>query len=126
LSDISIVVVDDDPDTRELLESVMFSAGAVVRSAGSVDEALALVRQAVPDVIVSDIGMPGRDGYSLMAELTATAVSMPRAAIALSAYAAPSDRERSISAGFHEHVAKPVDPVALVRLIQHRLADATT
>ena len=126
LRGVSIVAVDDDPDTRELLQSIMTTAGANVRSASSVDEALALCRAAIPDVIVSDIAMPGRDGYSLMEELTAVAVQVPRLAVALSAYAGPHDRERSLNAGFQEHVAKPVDPVVLVRTIQQRLEDVAT
>ena len=126
LRGVSIVVVDDDLDTRELLQSIMTTAGADVRPAASVDEALALCRDGIPDVIVSDIGMPGRDGYSLMEELTSVAVTVPRVAIALSAYAAPHDRDRARNAGFHEHVAKPIDPAALVRMIQQRLLDVST
>ena len=125
LRGVSIIVVDDDPDTRDLLQSIMTTAGAEVRSAGSVDEALALYRDASPDVIISDIGMPGRDGYSLMEELRSLSVPMPRLAIALTAYAAERDRARSATAGFQDHVAKPVDPAALVSMVQHRLQDVT-
>jgi signal transduction histidine kinase/ActR/RegA family two-component response regulator len=119
----SIVVVDDDRDTRELLESVLAAAGADVRAAGSADEALALCRLAIPDAIVSDIGMPGRDGYSMMEELKSSADLMPRVAVALSAYAAPHDREQSVLAGFQDHLAKPIDPVTLVRTLQDRLSE---
>ncbi|HVH55922.1 MAG TPA: ATP-binding protein, partial [Vicinamibacterales bacterium] len=120
----SIVVVDDDRDTRELLQSVLRTAGADVRAAGSADEAIAFVRHVMPDAIVSDIGMPGRDGYSLMHELTSTPGLMPLVAVALSAYAAPRDREQSVVAGFQEHLAKPIDPVILVRTLHDRLARA--
>jgi signal transduction histidine kinase/ActR/RegA family two-component response regulator len=120
----SVVVVDDDRDTRELLQSVLAAAGANVRAAGSADEALAFFREAIPDAIVSDIGMPGRDGYSLMNELKSSPGLMPRVAVALSAYAAPRDREQSVLAGFQEHLAKPIDPVALVRILHDRLAGA--
>lgn len=123
LRGVNMVIVDDDPDTRELLQSIMTMAGGSVRVASSVDEALALCRTDTPDVIVSDIGMPRRDGYSLMEELQALGGPLPRLAIALSAYASPHDRERAVSAGFHDHVAKPFDPVALVRRIQERLQD---
>ena len=121
LRGVSVVVVDDDRDTRELLDSVLATAGADVRSAGSADEALALCREDAPDVIVSDIAMPGRDGYSLMQEIRADAELMPRVAVALSAYAAPRDRDQSVAAGFQEHLAKPIDPVLLVRTIVDRL-----
>jgi signal transduction histidine kinase/ActR/RegA family two-component response regulator len=120
----SIVVVDDDRDTRELLQSVLTTAGADVRAAGSADEAVALVRHVMPDAIVSDIGMPGRDGYSLVHELRSTPGLMPLVAVALSAYAAPRDREQSVVAGFQEHLAKPIDPVILVRTLHDRLAKA--
>ena len=121
LDGVRIVVVDDDRDTRELLESVLETAGAEVRSAGSADEALAMCRSATPDVIVSDIGMPGRDGYSLMEELRASPELLPRVAVALSAYAAPRDREQSVASGFQEHLAKPIDPILLVQTIHDRL-----
>jgi signal transduction histidine kinase/ActR/RegA family two-component response regulator len=117
----SIVVVDDDRDTRELLQSVLTTAGADVRAAGSADEALALLRHVLPDAVVSDIGMPGRDGYSLMHELRTTPGLMPLVAVALSAYAGPRDREQSVVAGFQEHLAKPIDPVILVRTLHDRL-----
>jgi signal transduction histidine kinase/ActR/RegA family two-component response regulator len=120
----SIVVVDDDRDTRELLQSVLTTAGADVRAAGSAEEAVALVRHVMPDAIVSDIGMPGRDGYSLVHELRSTPGLMPLVAVALSAYAAPRDREQSVVAGFQEHLAKPIDPVILVRTLHDRLAKA--
>jgi signal transduction histidine kinase/ActR/RegA family two-component response regulator len=123
LRGVSIVVVDDDGDTRELLQSVLAAAGADVRAAGSADEAVALVREATPDAVVSDIGMPGRDGLSLMNELRSSAGLMPRVSVALSAYAAPRDREQSVVAGFQEHLAKPIDPVTLVRRLRDLLAD---
>ena len=121
LRGVRTVVVDDDVDTRELLASVLTTAGAEVRAAGSADEALALCRVERPEVLVSDIAMPSRDGYSLMEELRASPDMQPGLAIALSAYASSADHSRSAAAGFHEHVAKPVDPVAFVRLIFDRL-----
>jgi signal transduction histidine kinase len=123
LRGVSVLVVDDDPDTRELLESVLNLAGADVRAAESADEALALCRLSTPDVLISDIGMPGRDGYSLMNELRTTSGLLPRVAVAVSAYAAQRDRDLSVKAGFQDHFAKPVDPVALVRLIEQRIAN---
>ena len=121
----SVLVVDDDPDTRELLQSVLEQAGADVRAASSADEALAVCRTARLDALVSDIAMPGRDGYSLMAEVqTLPADLRPRVAIALSAYASARDVRQSLEAGFHDHIAKPVDPAALVHALRDRLGAA--
>jgi CheY-like chemotaxis protein/anti-sigma regulatory factor (Ser/Thr protein kinase) len=118
----SVVVVDDDTDTRELLHSALKSAGADVRSASSADEAAALCRAARADALVSDIAMPHRDGYSLIEELKAAPKEMrPLVAVALSAHAGPRDRERSVEAGFDEHIAKPVDPAVLVHAIHQHL-----
>ena len=122
LQGIMAVVVDDDPDTRELLQSALRLAGADVQGAASADEALALCRARRVHALVSDIGMPGRDGYSLMEELRqAPGEVRPCVAIALSAYASSRDVQRSLEAGFDEHVAKPVDPAALVHVLRERL-----
>jgi signal transduction histidine kinase/ActR/RegA family two-component response regulator len=124
LSDFTIVAVDDDEDTRDLLQSVLETAGARVHAAGSASEALALCLTERPDAIVSDIAMPGRDGCSLMQDLHAELGSaVPRVAVALSAYAAPADRERSRAAGYQWHVAKPFDPGDLVHTLRDLLSD---
>jgi signal transduction histidine kinase/CheY-like chemotaxis protein len=119
----AIVVVDDDPDTRELLLSALQLAGADVQAAASADEALALCRTGRFDALVSDIGMPGRDGYSLIEELQLADDGIrPRVAIALSAYASARDIQRCREAGFEDHVAKPVDPAALIHSLSGHLA----
>jgi signal transduction histidine kinase/ActR/RegA family two-component response regulator len=119
-----ILVVDDDADTRELLVSILERAGADVRAAASAQEGLALSLDEVPEAFVSDIAMPGMDGYDLMRHLTETLGSnAPRVRLALSAFAAPVDRERSLQAGFHRHLAKPIDPAVLVRMLDEMLAD---
>jgi signal transduction histidine kinase/ActR/RegA family two-component response regulator len=119
-----ILIVDDDCDTRELLVSVFGDAGARVREAGSAEDALTLSLEQVPDAIVSDLGMPGEDGYTLMERLHAALGSqVPRARIALSAFAGPGDRERALTAGFQRHVAKPADPHALVKLLDEMLTE---
>jgi signal transduction histidine kinase/CheY-like chemotaxis protein len=106
-----ILLVDDDPDTRELLESALESAGASVRCAASAQEALACALARPPDVLISDIAMPGEDGYSLMRQVVdSLGPRTPRVTIALSAYASDGDRQRARAAGFHHYVAKPVDP----------------
>jgi signal transduction histidine kinase/ActR/RegA family two-component response regulator len=122
-----ILVVDDDLDTRELLVTVLDGAGAQVRSAASSGEALALIRQRVPEALVSDIGMPVEDGYTLMRTVTREfAGRAPRVRVALSAFAAPGDREQALAAGFHRHVAKPVDPVEIVRTLAALLDEAAS
>jgi CheY-like chemotaxis protein len=121
LAGLTVVVVDDDEDTRELLSSVLGSAGATVDAAANAADALVLCTHLRPDALISDIGMPGRDGYSLIRDVhAALGGSVPRLSVALSAYAAAHDRERAIAAGFDQHIAKPIDPDLLVQEL-HRL-----
>ena len=118
LSDTTVLVVDDEPDALEMLASVLQSADATVITARSADEALRLAVERRPDILVSDIGMPGTDGYELLEQIRATlGEAAPRIAVAVTAYAGERDRERSAAAGFHCHVAKPLDPLALVDLL---------
>ena len=113
-----VLAIDDDPDTRELLYSTLLAAGADVSAAATAEEALAACIASEPDAIISDIGMPGRDGLALIGDIReALGARMPRVAVAVSAYAAPGDRERSLNAGFQQHIAKPVDPDSLVRTL---------
>jgi signal transduction histidine kinase/ActR/RegA family two-component response regulator len=122
LSGRDVLIVDDDRDTRELLASALDDAGARVRAAASAEEALTLSLERVPDAIVSDLGMPGEDGYTLMQRLhAALGPQVPRARLALSAFAGDADRDRALSAGFQHHVAKPADPHALIRLLEEML-----
>ena len=122
LSGTTILAVDDDTDTRELLQSILEAAGARVHAAASVDEALLTLQHERPDALVSDIGMPGRDGYELLQEIRAMLGDRsPRVLVALSAYAADHDRQRSSAAGFQQHIAKPVDPNALVQTLRQLL-----
>jgi signal transduction histidine kinase/ActR/RegA family two-component response regulator len=120
-----ILVVDDDLDTRELLVSALEGAGGRVRSAASSPEALALVRRRAPEAVVSDIGMPGEDGYAFMrALMQELGIQAPRVRVALSAFAGPGDREQALSAGFQRHVAKPIDPGELITVLAEMLGDA--
>ena len=113
-----VLAVDDDADTRDLLHSTLIAAGADAHAVSTADEALTACMSAPPDAIVSDIGMPGRDGYDLMRDLQVTlGPRVPRVAVALSAYAAPRDREKALEAGFQRHIPKPVDPEMLVRTL---------
>jgi CheY-like chemotaxis protein/nitrogen-specific signal transduction histidine kinase len=112
LIDLCVLIVEDEADSRELIELLLASEGAVVRSAASAEQALALLDSVSPDVVLSDIGMPGRDGYWLAAQVRARRPDV--AAIALTAFSGHDDIERAFSAGFDHHVAKPVDPELLV------------
>jgi CheY-like chemotaxis protein/nitrogen-specific signal transduction histidine kinase len=115
LANLCVLIVEDEADSRELIELLLASEGALVRSAASADQALALLDAVAPDVILSDIGMPGRDGYWLAGQVRARRPDI--AAIALTAFSGHDDIELAFSAGFDQHVAKPVDPELLVNAL---------
>ncbi len=119
LTDISVLVVDDEVDARALIKRLLEDRGAIVRMAGSVAEAFALLEAERPDVLVSDIGMPGEDGYALIRRVRALPAQaggdVP--AIALTAYARSEDRLKAIMAGFQMHLAKPVEAAELLAQI---------
>jgi len=119
LAGVRVLVVDDEDDARELLAMVLQEAGAVVTAAASVADALAVVATTAISVVVSDIGMPVEDGYTLLRRLRAEAPVALRQipALALTAYARAEDRQRATRAGFQEHAAKPVDPDVLVSTV---------
>jgi CheY-like chemotaxis protein len=114
-----VLVVDDESDARELLRFVLEGCDAIVTTVSSVAEALAIIPEAKPEIIVSDVGMPDEDGYSFIRKLRAR----PREeggripAIALTAYARPEDRTRALVAGFQSHAAKPIDPQELLVVV---------
>jgi PAS domain S-box-containing protein len=116
LADVQLLVVDDDDDTREFLIALLEQEGAIVRSVASVAEALAALESSWPDVLLSDIGMPGSDGYELIARVREMEVlrggKMP--AIALTAYAREEERQRALEAGFQMHLSKPVEVDELI------------
>ena len=114
-----ILVVDDELDARELVGCVLESAGATVYLADAASTALELVAQHTPDVMVSDIGMPDEDGYSLMRNVRALPRPEQRTipAIALTAFTRDVDRESALGAGFNEHLPKPLHPAALVQAL---------
>ena len=119
LTDIKILVVDDEPDARFLLTAVLEQCGAEVQTAESAEQALKLIREFEPHVLVSDIGMPGEDGYSLIRRLRAseigTGTRLP--AVALTAFARTEDRLQALSSGYNMHVPKPVEPAELLLVI---------
>lgn len=114
LKGVRILVVDDEADSREFVGYVLESAGAKIVCASSAIEALNILAQDKPDILVSDIGMPGMDGYQLLKSLKPDQ-KLP--AIALTAYAGEVDQQRAIAAGFVRHLAKPVEPDHLIALV---------
>jgi PAS domain S-box-containing protein len=117
LSGVKVLVVDDEADGRELVATVLRASGAEVVVAGSALQALELVATEAPRLLISDIGMPGVDGYELMRRvrgLSGAVAEIP--AIALTAYSREQDRRLALEAGFQTHVAKPVEPGELVRV----------
>ncbi|MFN6583342.1 MAG: PAS domain S-box protein [Aulosira sp. ZfuVER01] len=119
LEGVRVLVVDDEQDARQLLTTVLSQSGAQVMTVASAAEALIAVPQFHPDVLVSDIGMPEADGYTLIRQLR----SLPSEqggqipAVALTAYARSEDRTRALLAGFQLHIPKPVNPAELVAVV---------
>jgi CheY-like chemotaxis protein len=119
LDGIKVLVIDDEPDARELIKWVLESSQAEVATAGSAAEGLDLVRTLRPDLVISDIGMPDKDGYQLIREIR----SLPPdkggkiPAIALTAFARSEDRTRTLLAGYQIHLAKPIEPRELVATV---------
>jgi PAS domain S-box-containing protein len=119
LDGLKVLVVDDEPDARALAQRLLQSQGAVVTTAGSASEAYVCIRENRPEVIVSDIGMPGEDGYAFIKTLRSKTVAeggtIP--AIALTAFARAEDRRKALMAGYQMHIAKPVEPAELLTVV---------
>lgn len=119
LAGLRVLVVDDEEDTRELLRSIIEACGGVVTTASSSEDALAELRKASFDVLVSDVGMPEEDGYRFIARVRALPEDKGGGipAVALTAYTRMEDRTRALLAGFTTHVPKPIEPVELMAVI---------
>ncbi len=117
LKGIRVLVVDDELDSREFTAMVLEECGAVVVAAASVSEALAAFAKASFDVLVSDIGMPEADGYSLIARIRGMKQYGKIPAVALTAYARVEDKSKAIAAGFEMHLSKPVEPAELATVV---------
>lgn len=119
LTGLRVLVVDDDADMRDLAEFILTQAGAQVTTAACALQALTLLNESVPDLLVSDIGMPEMDGYSLIQQIRQyppqKGGTLP--AIALSAYAGEINQQQALQAGFQQHLAKPINPDELIRAI---------
>lgn len=122
LKGLTILVVDDDPDTCDLVQHLLADVGATVHTTRSARTAMGMLAQCRPDVLVSDIGMPGEDGYDLVQRVRSLPDpqgSIP--CIALTALARPDDRKRALRLGFESHITKPVNPNELI----HAIAELT-
>lgn len=117
LEGIHVLVVEDDADTRDLIAFVLGRRGAIVATAGSADEAVERLVATRPDVVVSDIGMPERDGYDLIRDIRSIDEGEGVGALAVTAYARVEERARVLEAGFDAHLAKPVDADELVSAV---------
>ncbi len=118
-----ILVVDDDADTREMLAIILESSGAVVATAETSMEALAAWQKARPDVLISDLGLPGDDGHALLRQLRAlpSAFGADVPAIALTGRDSDADVEHAGRAGFCEHLTKPVSLEAVLAAVVRAL-----
>ena len=116
LAGLRLVVVDDEPDTREMVASTLEAQGAEVVALGDAEEALRWLAANPADVLVSDVAMPRMDGCALIREIRRTGPGSSRAipAVALTAYARPEDRRHALDAGFQDYLTKPVEPEVLV------------
>jgi PAS domain S-box-containing protein len=119
LTGLRVLVVEDHPDTLELIRFILEKCGATVATAPSASEALAILDRWTPNALVSDLAMPNQDGYDLIAKVRARGPgrggNIP--AVALTAYARAEDRARTLAAGFQKHISKPVDPDELVAVV---------
>ncbi|WP_240359549.1 PAS domain-containing hybrid sensor histidine kinase/response regulator [Pyxidicoccus trucidator] len=119
LAGLSVLVVDDEDDTRELLRALLEGCGARVRLASSSAGGLSAVREEAPDILISDIGMPEEDGYTFIRKVRALPSGDPARlpAVALTAYARMEDRARVLLSGFQNHLPKPVEPLELLAVL---------
>ena len=117
LDGLEILLVDDEPDTLTMFRDALEGAGARVRTVTNGLDALRITESWCPDLLVSDLGLPGMDGYELLQALRHRGASYAFPAVAVSAYASRDDRARALAVGFRAHFAKPIDPAALVRAL---------
>ena len=119
LTGVNLLIVDDEVDSQEITAFVLEQAHATVTIASSGAEALREIEQLVPDILISDIGMPDMDGYTLMRQIRQRPADKggEMLAIALTAYAGEGDFKQAIAAGFHRHLAKPIDPTELIETV---------
>jgi CheY-like chemotaxis protein len=124
-----VLIVDDEPDARELGATLLRQAGAEVSAAASAEEAFDLLETLPLDVLISDVAMPGQDGHTLIRRVRASSTPFARIpALALTAYAGPEDARRAVGSGFQAHLPKPAEPrtlTAVVAALARRGASST-
>jgi CheY-like chemotaxis protein len=119
LTGVSVLVVDDQPYTRDMVAAILRHTGAAVQAASSVREALQLFRKYEPHVVICDIAMPEEDGYVFLREVRARPDALRTTPIlALTAFGRPEDRLLALNAGFDAYLKKPVDPAELAESVQ--------
>ncbi|MEG4940309.1 PAS domain S-box protein [Microcoleus sp. F4-D5] len=119
LAGLKVVVVDDEPDNRQFLIVTLQQWGATATAVASAAEAIDILQQSPPDILVSDIGMPVEDGYSLIRKVRSSESDKIKRlpAVALTAYASEQDRDLAIAAGYNEHLTKPIDPALFAAVL---------
>ena len=124
LSGVLVLVVDDEPDARDLIKRILSDCNATVTTADSARAALDAFRATAPNVLVSDLGMPDMDGFGLLAEVRKLGVAAGGGvpAVALTAFARSEDRLRALAAGFAAHISKPVEPSQLIATVANMVA----
>lgn len=126
LNGLRILLVEDEPDARELIAMLLQGSGASVEAVDSAGDALQRLPLFIPDLLLSDIGLPRESGYDLIRKVRSLSSDLNKVpAIALTAFATDSDRKMSLSAGFQAHLAKPVEPTDLVSTIKKLLNGKT-
>ncbi len=115
-----VLIVDDEHDAREMISQILNFTGAIIQTASSAEEALKLLANQPFDLVISDLSMPGADGFELLHRMR-NQLNLTTPAIAFSALCRPEDINRALDAGFIQHISKPVDPCALVKLVSSSL-----
>jgi CheY-like chemotaxis protein len=116
---VHVLIVDDDPDARDLIRTVLEYCGALVTAVPSATEAIATLNRVTPDVLLADIAMPERDGYWLISHVRALPADQGGAtpAVAITAHGQSHGPDRTLSAGFQGHLRKPIDPWEMCRVL---------
>ncbi|HEX9995590.1 MAG TPA: response regulator [Abditibacterium sp.] len=122
-SSVRVLVVDDHPDLLSMLDLVMQRRKYAVKTAQSADEAIKMATDFAPHIVVSDIGMPGMDGYQLMAHLRAAPDMAPFKSIALTGYDISTEDNRAMTSGYDAHMTKPIEFEQLFEMIENLVCD---